>query len=257
MDSMELRGKVVLITGGARGIGFETARLAREQGASVALIDLDPEIVSESALALGGDTIGLAADVTDLGAMEAAVAQTVERLGGIDAVIASAGITPPKTTARAIDPTVWEKAEADLGVSFIIPIDKAQVSTVAKLQSDINVFSGKCSFPPVTTIKDRGTIKVGDSTLNTISMSNMVQGRNYFNRMYSLQKEGVCYMFSFSSITLDPASKGLTGSNMTQAQNNNKAIVNSTDAAFTDMVKSFAFVTGPQGKDETTVSPAR
>ena len=109
MDSMELRGKVVLITGGARGIGFETARLAREQGASVALIDLDPEIVSESALALGGDTIGLAADVTDLGAMEAAVAQTVERLGGIDAVIASAGITPPKTTARAIDPAVWEK----------------------------------------------------------------------------------------------------------------------------------------------------
>jgi hypothetical protein len=154
-------------------------------------------------------------------------------------------------------PTVWEKAEADLGVSFIIPIDKAQVSTVAKLQSDINVFSGKCSFPPVTTIKDRGTIKVGESTLNTISMSNLVQGRNYFNRMYSLQKEGVCYMFSFSSITLDPANKGLTGSNITQAQNNNKAIVASTDVAFTDMVKTFAFVVGPQGKDETTVSPAK
>ena len=109
MDSLELRGKVVLITGGARGIGFETARLARERGASVALIDLDPEIVSESALALGKDTIGLAADVTDLAAMEAAVAQTVERLGGVDVVIASAGITPPKTTARAIDPAVWEK----------------------------------------------------------------------------------------------------------------------------------------------------
>ncbi|MBP6858625.1 MAG: hypothetical protein KBC33_02225 [Candidatus Pacebacteria bacterium] len=154
-------------------------------------------------------------------------------------------------------PTVWERAEADLGVSFIIPIDKAQVSTVAKLQSDINVFSGKCSFPPVTTIKDRGTIKVGENTLNTISMSNLVQGRTYFNRMYSLQKEGVCYMFSFSSITLDPASKGLTGSNITQAQNNNKAIVASTDAAFTDMIKSFTFVTGPQGKDETTVSPVK
>jgi hypothetical protein len=154
-------------------------------------------------------------------------------------------------------PTVWERAEADLGVSFIIPIDKAQVSTVAKLQADINVFSGKCSFPPVTTIKDRGTIKVGDNTLNTISMSNLVQGRTYFNRMYSLQKEGVCYMFSFSSITLDPASKGLTGSNITQAQNNNKAIVASTDAAFTDMIKSFTFVTGPQGKDETTVSPVK
>lgn len=109
MDSMELRGKVVLITGGARGIGFETGRLARERGASVALVDLEAGVVEESALALGGDTIGLAADVTDLGQMEDAVARAVERLGRVDVVIASAGITPPKTTARAIDPPVWEK----------------------------------------------------------------------------------------------------------------------------------------------------
>ncbi|MEK7642032.1 MAG: hypothetical protein AAB365_03525 [Patescibacteria group bacterium] len=152
-------------------------------------------------------------------------------------------------------PTVWEKVEAALGVSFIIPIDKNQVSTVGKLQADVNVFSGKCSFPPVTTIKDRGTLKVGVSTMNTISMTNTVQGRGYFNRMYSLQKDSICYMFSFSSITLDPASKGLTGSNITQAQNNNKAMTNSADVAFTEMVKSFTFITGPQGKDETTVTP--
>ena len=148
-------------------------------------------------------------------------------------------------------PTVWEKIEADLGVSFIMPIDKKQVSTVAKLQADVNVFSGTCAFPPVTTAKDRGTLKVGTETLNTISMSSTVQGRGYFNRMYSLQKDKICYMFSFSSITLDPASKGLTGSNITQAQNNNKAIVTSADTAFTEVVKSFAFVVGPQGVDET------
>lgn len=148
-------------------------------------------------------------------------------------------------------PTAWEKGEADMGVSFIMPIDKAQVSTVKKLQADINVNSGKCAFPPVTTIKDRGTLKVGTLTLNTISMSNTVQGRGYFNRMYSLQKDNICYMFTFSSITLDPASQGLKGSNITQAQNNNKAIVNSSDTAFTDMVKSFAFVVGPKGIDET------
>ena len=148
-------------------------------------------------------------------------------------------------------PSAWEKVESDLGVSLIMPIDKKQVSTVAKLQTDINVMSSKCAFPPVTTIKDRGTLKVGTDTLNTISMSNTVQGRGYFNRMYSLQKGPLCYMFTFSSITQDTASKGFKGSDLTQAQNNNKAIVNSSDAAFTDVVKSFAFVVGPAGVDET------
>ncbi len=148
-------------------------------------------------------------------------------------------------------PTVWEKGEANTNVSFVMPIDKAQVSTVKKLQSDITVSSSKCAFPPVVTIKDRGTLKVGALTMNTISMSNTVQGRAYFNRMYSLQKENICYMFVFSSIVLDPSTAGLKGSNITQAQNNNKAIVNSADIAFTDMVKTFAFVVAPKGIDET------
>lgn len=150
-------------------------------------------------------------------------------------------------------PTAWEADNTNSGVTFIMPIDQTQVSTVAKLQSDITILSAKCAFPPVTTIKDRGTIKVGDSTLNMISMSNTVQGRSYFNRMYSLQQGNVCYIFTFSAISLSPESKGLTGSNITQAQNNNKAIVNTSDADFTGMVKSFAFVQGPAGQDETKV----
>lgn len=147
-------------------------------------------------------------------------------------------------------PTAWEKADGDMSVSFIMPIDKSQVSTVAKLQADVAITS-KCAFPPVTTVKERSTLKVGQLSFNMISMSNTVQGRTYFNRMYSLQQEGICYTFAFSSITLDPASKGLTGSNITQAQNNNKAIVTSGDTAFTDMVKSFALVAPAQGIDET------
>ncbi len=154
-------------------------------------------------------------------------------------------------------PSTWEKSDSSNGVSLIMPIDQTQVSTVAKLQADITVSSGKCTFPPVTTVKDRGTLAVGADTLNMISMSNTVQGRNYFNRMYSLEKSGICYVFAFSSITQSPTVKNLTGSNLTQAQNNNKAMVNTADTAFTDMVKTFAFVTGPQGKDETTVVPTK
>jgi hypothetical protein len=148
-------------------------------------------------------------------------------------------------------PSNWEKSEMNSGVSFDITIDSSQVSTVNNIKASIIISSGTCVFPPVTTVKDRNTMKAGDMSYDMLSMSNTVQGRTYFNRMYSMQKENVCYMFSLSSVTLPPSSKKLTGSQATQATNNNKAIVNTADAAFTDMVKSFAFVIGPQGVDET------
>jgi hypothetical protein len=154
-------------------------------------------------------------------------------------------------------PSTWEEGKADQGVIFLVPIDKNQVSTVVKLQADVTVVPGKCSFPPVTTVKERTTITVKDKKFNMISMSNTVQGRTYFNRMYSTENGSICYLFGFSSITQSPASKNLTGSALTQAENNNKAILNSSDAAFTEMVKSFEYVTGPQGVDETKAAPAQ
>ncbi len=153
-------------------------------------------------------------------------------------------------------PSEWEKNDSNAGVTFIMPIDKTQVSTVDTLSVAVQVV-GTCTFPPVVTIKDRSTVKLGDNTFNMISMSNTVQGYSYFNRMYALAHGDVCYMFSFASISSNPATKGFTGSNLTQAQNNNKAITNTADSAFTDMVKSFNFVAGPQGQDETTVPPIK
>jgi hypothetical protein len=152
-------------------------------------------------------------------------------------------------------PNDWEKEETGSGVNFVIPIDKSQVSTVANLQADVQVISATCAFPPVTTVKDRSTLNVGNLSFNTISMSSTVQGRSYFDRMYSLQKDSICYMFRLSSITQSTSSKKLTGSQATQATNNNKAIINTADTAFTDMVKSFALVTGPTGVDETKAAP--
>ena len=154
-------------------------------------------------------------------------------------------------------PNTWEKEETNAGVTFIIPIDPNQVSTVKTLQVNIQASSRTCAFPPVTTIQSRDTVKVGDKTFNMISMTNTVQNRVYFNRMYSLQQGGICYMFSFASISLSPSSNGLTGSNVIQAQNNNKAITTTADADFTTMVKSFGIITTPAGQDEGTASPAK
>ncbi|MEV4123612.1 SDR family oxidoreductase [Nocardia sp. NPDC049707] len=87
-------GKVVLITGGASGIGAEVARRLRARGAHLVLVDLDMSRLRELAKELGGDehVVAVSADVRDLAAMEAAVAQAIEKFGGIDIVLANAGI---------------------------------------------------------------------------------------------------------------------------------------------------------------------
>ncbi len=154
-------------------------------------------------------------------------------------------------------PSVWQAENTDRGVRFVMTIDQNQVSTMAKLQAEVNVYPSKCAFPAVVTIKDRGTLSVSGLNANMISMSNTVQGREYFDRMYSLQKDSICYMFSFSSIALSPESKKLTGSNIIQAQNNNKALISTADTEFTNMVKSFTFLQSKTGQDETKVAPIK
>ena len=98
------------MTGAARGIGFEAARQLHMRGASVAVLDLDATEAHEAADRIGSRAFGIGADVTDAGAMLAAVAETVERFGGLDVAVANAGIGPPTvTTTRAMPPEEWER----------------------------------------------------------------------------------------------------------------------------------------------------
>lgn len=112
----DLRGKTVLITGAARGIGFETARIAHSRGASVVVIDVHQEEIEAAATAIGADrALAIAADVTDREAMAAAVDRAVERFGRLDVVVANAGVSAPLTTHRAVDADVYERVvEIDL-----------------------------------------------------------------------------------------------------------------------------------------------
>lgn len=110
MTRYELGDRVALVTGAARGIGLETARALISRGASVAVIDLEAE-AAEAAAAQLHDTraIGLAADVTDRGAMQQAVAATVERFGALDVVVANAGIASRAATFRAMASEGFER----------------------------------------------------------------------------------------------------------------------------------------------------
>lgn len=116
MSVYSLNGKVALVTGAARGIGYETARQMHLRGASVAVLDLDAGEAREAAERIGERAIGIGADVTDHGAMMAAVAETVERFGGLDVAVANAGIAQSRLmTTRAIGTEEWERVfEVDL-----------------------------------------------------------------------------------------------------------------------------------------------
>ena len=104
---------MVVVTGAARGIGFETARQLHMRGASVAVVDIEIDQAREAAERIGPRAIGIAADVTDHGAMMAAVAETVERFGGLDVAVANAGIAQARlATARAISTEEWERVFA-------------------------------------------------------------------------------------------------------------------------------------------------
>jgi NAD(P)-dependent dehydrogenase (short-subunit alcohol dehydrogenase family) len=97
--NQSLAGKSVLITGAARGIGEHAARLAAARGARVALVGLEPERLAALAGELGERHAWFECDVTDQASLDRAVRGTVEALGGIDVVVANAGIANRGTIA--------------------------------------------------------------------------------------------------------------------------------------------------------------
>ena len=115
MAHYSLQGKVALVTGAARGIGLETARLLHARGSSVVVNDLDPEATERAAAAVGERAIAAPADVTDAEAMAGAVQVAVESYGGLDVVVANAGIGPPPATMLTMDAGLFERTlEVDL-----------------------------------------------------------------------------------------------------------------------------------------------
>ena len=110
-QKQELAGKVVLITGPARGIGEATARALAARGARLALVGLEPERLAPLAESLGTGHSWAQCDVTIQAELEHAVAATIAKHGGIDVVVANAGIasnglvsvTPADALARVIE----------------------------------------------------------------------------------------------------------------------------------------------------------
>jgi 3-oxoacyl-[acyl-carrier protein] reductase len=88
-------GRVAIITGAAQGIGAGTAKRFAEEGAAVAVLDMNEDKAAETAAGLGGEAkaIGVGCNVTDAASVDAAVARVLEELGGLHVLVNNAGIT--------------------------------------------------------------------------------------------------------------------------------------------------------------------
>ncbi|MGA9856575.1 MAG: SDR family oxidoreductase [Solirubrobacteraceae bacterium] len=114
-----LAGKIVAITGGARGIGRATATALIAQGARVAIGDIDSELAVKTAGELGSGTVGLPLDVTDRASFDGFLREVETRLGPLDVLINNAGIMPVGPFVAETDATADRMIDINLrGVIF-------------------------------------------------------------------------------------------------------------------------------------------
>jgi meso-butanediol dehydrogenase / (S,S)-butanediol dehydrogenase / diacetyl reductase len=106
---MLLENKVVFLTGGASGIGRECAIAYAAEGAKVAIADIDKRSAEETALTIGGASIGIECDVVSGGSVERAVTAAIAHFGRLDAVHNNAGIASPSKTLDNTSEDEWDR----------------------------------------------------------------------------------------------------------------------------------------------------
>jgi NAD(P)-dependent dehydrogenase (short-subunit alcohol dehydrogenase family) len=142
-----LEGKVAFITGAASGIGAGTARRFAEQGASVALADLQSEAgerLRDQISALGQRAIYVHCDVADPESVKQAISTTVEQFGRLDIVFANAGINGVWTPIEELQPAEWDRTldinlkGTYLTVHFAVPYLKRAGAGSIIITSSVN-----------------------------------------------------------------------------------------------------------------------
>jgi len=156
----KIQGKVVFITGGARGIGAEVARRLRDKGAKLVLTDLDKAELSALAAELGQDQVLTAvADVRDLAAMQAAAAQAVERFGGIDVVVANAGVISYGSVLQ-VDPEAFKRV-LDINVLGVFNTVRAALPAVIDRRGYVLIVSSLAAYTAAPGLAPYNASKAG------------------------------------------------------------------------------------------------
>ncbi len=148
-----LNGKVVAITGGARGIGKATATALVRKGCRVAIGDLDLELAERTAAQLGGGSVALPLDVTERSSFAAFLDEAERQLGPVDVVINNAGIMPVTALVDESDDSI--RRQLDINVYGVIVGTQLAIERLRPRGSGhiVNIASqaGKTALPGIAT----------------------------------------------------------------------------------------------------------
>jgi NAD(P)-dependent dehydrogenase (short-subunit alcohol dehydrogenase family) len=148
-----LSGKVVAITGGARGIGKATATALVRRGCRVAIGDLELELAEQTAAALGGGSIALPLDVTDRSSFAGFLGEAERQLGPVDVVVNNAGIMPVTALVDESDASI--RRQLDINVYGVIVGTQLAIERMRPRGAGhiVNIASqaGKTAIPGIAT----------------------------------------------------------------------------------------------------------
>jgi NAD(P)-dependent dehydrogenase (short-subunit alcohol dehydrogenase family) len=160
---MTTRTRTVLITGAARGIGAQTARVLHGRGWNVALSGIEPDLLESLAASLGEGAAAFAADVTVQSELDDAVASAVEQFGGLDAVVANAGIAS-FGTVRTTDPEAFART-VDVNLTGAFRTLHAALPALIERRGHALVIASVASFTPMAGLAAYAASKAGAESL--------------------------------------------------------------------------------------------
>lgn len=138
---MKLKGKVAIVTGGSRGIGFETAKTFSENGATVIITSKNSEQLAKAANQLT-NVIPISADITNEEEVRSVIEKTIEKFGKLDILVNNAGVFPKIKQLHEISELEWNHVlDVNLNgpfrfAKFAIPHLQKTAGTIINVSSD-------------------------------------------------------------------------------------------------------------------------